>query len=56
MLNDILPAQTTGFRTALFAGDKRSLRLRRDNPRCSNLKPDMVLTDLVQLVELLNIR
>ncbi len=56
MLNDILPARTTGFQTALFAGDKRSLRLRRDDPRCAGLKPDMVLTDLIQLAELLDIR
>ena len=56
MLNDILPARSVGFRTALFAGDKRSLRLRRDDPRCNNLKPDMILTDLIQLVGLLDIR
>jgi len=56
MLNDILPARITGFQTALFAGDKRSLRLRRDDPRCTNLKPDMILTDLIQLAELLDIR
>lgn len=56
MLNDILPARSAGFRTALFAGDKRSLRLRRDDPRCTSLKPDMVLTDLIQLAELLDIR
>ncbi len=28
MLNDIMPAQKTGFMTALFAGDKRSLRMK----------------------------
>ena len=55
MLNDMLPAQSAGFRTALFAGDKRSLRLRKDDPRCSNLKPDMILTDLIQLAELWDI-
>jgi putative hydrolase of the HAD superfamily len=56
MLNDILPARSAGFQTALFAGDRRSLRLRRDDPRCTNLKPDMILTDLFQLAELLDIR
>jgi putative hydrolase of the HAD superfamily len=56
MLNDILPARAAGFQTALFAGDQRSLRLRRDDPRCTNLKPDMILTDLIQLVELFDIR
>ena len=56
MLNDILPARSAGFQTALFAGDRRSLRLRRDDPRCTNLKPDMILTDLFQFAELLDIQ
>jgi len=51
MLNDILPATRTGFKTALFAGDKRSLRLREDDPRCRNLSADIVVTDLNQLFE-----
>lgn len=49
MLNDILPASKTGFRTALFAGDARSLRLRSDEAACRGLEPDTVLTDLRQL-------
>jgi putative hydrolase of the HAD superfamily len=50
MLNDIYPAHAAGFQTALFAGDRRSLRLREDDPRCADLKPDLVLTDLGQLI------
>ncbi|MGD2186823.1 MAG: HAD family hydrolase [Desulfobacterales bacterium] len=50
MLNDIYPAKQFGFQTALFAGDTRSLRLRGDDPRCVNLSPDLVLTDLKQLI------
>ncbi len=50
MLNDILPAKNSGFQTALFAGDKRSLRLRTDDPRCRDLKADLVVTDLGQLI------
>ena len=50
MLNDIYPAKATGFQTALFAGDKRSLRLRSDDPRCKNLSADLVITDLDQLI------
>jgi len=50
MLNDIYPARNTGFQTALFAGDERSLRLRADDPRCRGLKPDLVVTDLGQLM------
>lgn len=49
MLKDIFPAQKVGFQTALFAGDKRSLRLRKSHPDCQNLTPDMVITDLIQL-------
>ena len=51
MLNDIYPARNAGFQTALFAGDKRSLRLRTDDPRCRDLTPDLVLTDLGQLIK-----
>jgi len=54
MRNDIYPAHHTGFKTALFAGDQRSLRLRSADPRCRDLAPDLVLTDLAQLIEFLN--
>jgi putative hydrolase of the HAD superfamily len=50
MLNDIYPAKDTGFQTALFAGDKRSLRLRSDDSRCKDLSADLVITDLSQLI------
>ena len=50
MLNDIYPAHHAGFQTALFAGDKRSLRLRKNDPRCQDLAPDLVITDLSQLI------
>lgn len=49
MLNDIQAAASVGFRTALFAGDRRSLRWRRGDPRVGNLQPDVVLTDLRSL-------
>jgi putative hydrolase of the HAD superfamily len=50
MRNDIYPAQKVGFQTALFAGDARSLRLREDDPLCKNITPDIVVTDLGQLL------
>ena len=53
MLNDIHPAQKAGFKTALFAGDARSLRLRQDHPQCRDLSPDIVITHLDQLIDLL---
>ena len=55
MRNDILAAREAGFQTALFAGDQRSLRLRTDDPRCCGLNPDLRVTDLHQLVEMMNI-
>jgi putative hydrolase of the HAD superfamily len=51
MLNDILPARSLGFQTALFAGDARSLRVRKDDPRCRNLKANLIVTDLSQLID-----
>lgn len=51
MLNDIAPAQRVGFRTALFAGDARSLRLRVGDLRVEGVVPDVVLTELGQLTQ-----
>ena len=51
MLNDVLPAAQVGFRTALFAGDKRSLRWREGDPRVAGVRPDIVITELSQLAE-----
>ena len=48
MLNDVVPAAKLGFRTALFAGDQRSLRW-VDCPQWADVAPDIVLTDLDQL-------
>jgi putative hydrolase of the HAD superfamily len=48
-LNDIWPATQLGLKTALFAGDQRSLRLRENDVRCSGLEPDLVITRLSQL-------
>jgi putative hydrolase of the HAD superfamily len=46
MLNDIAAAAQAGFRTALFAGDRRSLRLREGDPRVRGIAPDRVLRGL----------
>ena len=51
MLKDILPAAESGYRTALFAGDKRSLRLRKDIAACSNIEPDVILNELKDLFD-----
>ena len=52
MLNDIYPAKTAGFKTALFAGDARSLRLRENHPKCRSLYADIVITGLAQILDL----
>lgn len=55
MLNDVLPARTVGFKTALFAGDQRSLRLRTDDNRVAGVEPDIVITQLDQLFDALTV-
>ncbi len=51
MLKDICPAQKTGFQTALFAGDGRSLNMRDGDERVRGVSPDLVITDLSQIPE-----
>ncbi|MEX2670714.1 MAG: HAD family hydrolase [Phycisphaeraceae bacterium] len=51
--NDIWPASQVGFRTALFAGDKRSLRMRDNDAALVGVKPDAIITELPQLLSLL---
>lgn len=47
--NDVAPAAHVGFRTALFAGDKRSLRLRTEDPTVADVQPDWIVDSLDQL-------
>jgi putative hydrolase of the HAD superfamily len=54
MLKDIYAAKKAGFKTALFAGDQRSLRLRENKAAVKNVIPDIIITDLNQLKDLLN--
>lgn len=49
LLKDAFPASRVGFRTALFAGDARSLRKREDDERLRGFEPDAVVTELSQL-------
>lgn len=55
MRNDVAPASAVGFRTALFAGDARSLRLRPGDPLIAGVEPDAVVTDLRQILEILRL-
>lgn len=50
MLKDIYPANELGLKTALFAGDNRSLKWRKEDNRCRDLHPDLVITELTQIL------
>lgn len=52
MLNDIKPAKEAGFKTALFAGDERSLRLRANDPKCRGIRPELVIKSLSEIERL----
>lgn len=54
MLNDVWAASRAGCKTAWFAGDRRSARPREEDPRCRGLRPDAVITDLRQILDLLD--
>ncbi|MDR2742965.1 MAG: HAD family hydrolase [Treponema sp.] len=49
MLNDIYAAASAGFKTLLFAGDGRSLRLREDNRFIRNTRPAAVIRSLTDI-------
>ena len=52
MRNDVWPAAQVGFRTALFAGDQRSLRLRQDLQK-GQPNPDAIVTELKQIPKMI---
>jgi hypothetical protein len=49
LARDIVPAKKLGMRTALFAGDRASLDAPRDQLNVKGLKPNILLTDLTQI-------
>ncbi len=54
MLKDIYPARKLGMRTALFAGDSRSLRLRHEIPELQHTEPDYTIDSLKQITEIVS--
>ena len=52
LLNDVWACGKVGFRTALFAGDARSLRLRNGDPRIDGISPERILTALGQFSDI----
>lgn len=52
MLKDIYTAKKAELRTVLFAGDERSLRLRENDESVKGLFPDFIITELKQLLDI----
>lgn len=52
MLKDIYTATNSGLRTALFSGDKRSLRIREDDSRVKGIFPEFFVNELKQILEI----
>lgn len=55
MHKDIFAGQKAGFKTALFAGDRRSLRLHSNEISLQKIKPDFIITHLDQIEEILGL-
>ena len=54
MLNDVWAAGRAGLRTVWFAGDRRSCRPREDDPRCRSVRPDAVITEWGQFLQIID--
>ncbi len=52
---DATLAHRTGFQAVLFAGDRRSITLRTDDPDLGRFEPDGVIKELIQLLDILGI-
>lgn len=51
--HDVAPARRLGMRTALFAGDKASLRATSEELKQPGMRPDILVTKLSQVVDVL---
>ena len=54
MLNDVTAAQDAGLHTILLAANDSQVILRKDEPRCQNVKPDAVVNCASQIVDLIS--
>jgi FMN phosphatase YigB (HAD superfamily) len=48
---DVIPAKRLGMKTALFAGDRSSLQATAEQLKDANSRPDVLLTELTQVTE-----
>lgn len=53
LTRDIAPAKKMGMRTALYAGDRLSLAAPPEQIKEPAFRPDVLLTDLTQLLEVI---
>jgi histidinol phosphatase-like enzyme len=53
MTRDLAPAKKFGMRTALFAGDRQSLLATAEQLKDPNLRPDVLLTELSQIAQVI---
>jgi FMN phosphatase YigB (HAD superfamily) len=51
---DIIPAKKLGIRTALFAGDKESLRATPEQLKDADSRPDILITELKQIAKVIS--
>jgi FMN phosphatase YigB (HAD superfamily) len=54
IVQDIAPARRHGMRTALFAGDKESLQATAQQLKDPATRPDVLITELAQMTQLLS--
>ena len=52
--HDIVPARKLGMRTALFAGDKASLQASPEQLKAAESRPDVLLTELGQVAQVVS--
>ena len=53
---DIAPARRLGLRTALFAGDRASLQATAEQLKDPTNRPDVMLTELTQIADVISSR
>ena len=51
LIRDLAPAKKLGMKTALFAGDKTSLAVEREHLKDPQYRPDVMLTELPQIAD-----
>jgi FMN phosphatase YigB (HAD superfamily) len=52
---DVMPAKKRGFKTALFAGDKASLAATAEQLKDAACRPDALVTELTQIVDVVGV-